>query len=100
MRPLDRLRSIKMKLGVVIVAAVGVTVLVQALGVRAGLPLWAVALASGALALAMVQVLARGMTSPLREMVRAARAMARGDYSRRVRGTPRGEGGELARAFN
>lgn len=100
MRPLDPLSSIKFKLGVVILAAVGVTVLVQSLGLRADLPLFLVGLASGALALAIVQVLARGMTSPLREMSAAARAMARGDYSRRVTATSRDEVGELARAFN
>jgi signal transduction histidine kinase len=100
MRPLDPLSSIKMKLGVVIVAAVGVVVLVNMLGVRADFPLVLVGLVAGALALGLVQVLARGMTSPLREMVGAARAMARGDYSRRVRATSRDEVGELARAFN
>jgi signal transduction histidine kinase len=40
------------------------------------------------------------MTLPLREMVGAARAMARGDYERRVTATSRDEVGELARAFN
>ena len=100
MRPLDPLSSIKVKLGVVILAAVGMTVLVQGLGLRAGLPLVLVGLASGALALAVVQVLARGMTSPLREMVNAAKAMARGDYSKRVTATSKDEVGELARAFN
>jgi len=64
MRPLDRLGSIKAKLGVVIVAAVAVTIVVVALGVRAGWPLIVCGLAAGALALAMVQFLARGMTSP------------------------------------
>jgi signal transduction histidine kinase len=87
MRPLDFLGSIKLKLGVVIVAAVAVTVAVVWLGGQAGLP-------------ALVQVLAHGMTSPLREMVAAARAMARGDYSQRVTATSRDEVGELARAFN
>ena len=100
MRPLDPLSSIKFKLGVVIVAAVGVTVLVNALGVRAELPLALVGIASGILALGIVQVLARGMTSPLREMVAAAKAMSRGDYSRRVTATSRDEVGELAHAFN
>jgi signal transduction histidine kinase len=99
-RPLDPLSSIKFKLGVVILAAVAVTLLVHALGLRAGLPLLLLGLASGVLALAVVQVLARGMTSPLREMVAAAKAMARGDYSRRVTATSRDEVGELARAFN
>jgi signal transduction histidine kinase len=100
MRPLDPLSSIKTKLGVVILAAVGVVVIVNLIGVRAGLPLLLVGVVAGALALAIVQVLARGMTSPLREMVAAARAMSRGDYSRRVTATSRDEVGELARAFN
>jgi signal transduction histidine kinase len=99
-RPLDRLGSIKVKLGVVIVATVAGTVLVLALGRRAGLDLeWRVLLAA-ALGLAMVQFLARGMTSPLRDMAAAASAMARGDYERRVRATSLDEVGELARAFN
>ena len=45
-------------------------------------------------------MLAHGLTSPLREMTAAARAMAQGDYSRRVRATSRDEVGELAGAFN
>jgi signal transduction histidine kinase len=53
-----------------------------------------------ALAMVMVQGLSRGMTSPLREMAAAAKAMARGDYSRRVRATSKDEVGDLARAFN
>jgi signal transduction histidine kinase len=100
MRPLDPLSSIKMKLGIVIVAAVGVVVLVNMVGVRADIPLLLVGVLAGGLALGVVQILARGMTSPLREMVAATRAMARGDYSRRVRATSRDEVGELARAFN
>jgi len=99
-RPLDRLGSIKLKLGVVILAAVAVTVLVVSLGEEVGLSPVLTGLAAAALALAMVQLLAHGMTFPLREMVTAARAMARGDYSRRVTATSRDEVGELARAFN
>jgi signal transduction histidine kinase len=100
MRPLDPLSSIKFKLGVIILAAVGVTVLVHSLGLQARLPLALVGLVAAALALVMVQLLARGMTSPLREMADAATAMARGDYTRRVRATSRDEVGDLARAFN
>jgi signal transduction histidine kinase len=100
MRPLDFLASIKTKLGVVIVAAVAVTIAVVSVGVRAGVSLLLLGVAAGALALAMVQFLARGMTSPLRQMAVAARAMARGDYDRRVTATSRDEVGELARAFN
>ena len=100
MRPLDPLSSIKIKLGTVIVAAVAVTVVVVTVGVRADVPPIVSGLAAGALALGMVQLLAHGMTSPLREMAEAAGAMARGDYDRRVTATSRDEVGALGRAFN
>jgi signal transduction histidine kinase len=99
-RPLDFLGSIKLKLGVVIVAAVAVTVIVVSAGEQLGLSPLLTGVVAAMLALAMVQLLAHGMTYPLREMVSAARAMAQGDYSRRVTATSRDEVGELARAFN
>jgi len=99
-RPLDPLSSVKTKLGAVIVAAVGVTVLVVSVGTGAGASPAVSALAAGALALGLVQVLAHGMTSPLREMAAAVAAMSRGDYARRVTASSRDEVGELARAFN
>ena len=100
MRPLDRIRSIKFKLGVVIVAAVVGTVLLLAFGKRIGLTLEARVFVAAVFGLGMVQILARGMTSPLREMAAAAKEMAKGDYERRVTATSRDEVGELARAFN
>ena len=100
MRPLDFARSIKLKLGLVIVAAVAVTVVVVSLGDRAGLSPVVTGVAAALLALGMVQLLAHGMTSPLRDMVAAARAMARGRYDSRVTASSRDEVGELARAFN
>ena len=99
-RPLDRFGSLKIKLGIVIVAAVGVTVLVVIVGAWAGLPLIVCGVIAGLLSLGMIQLLARGMTSPLRDMASATRAMARGEYDRRVVETSRDEVGELARAFN
>jgi signal transduction histidine kinase len=100
MRPLDRLPSIRVKLGVVIVATVAGTVLVLRGGARLGIDLpWRVLIAT-ALGLLMVRFLAHGMTSPLREMAAAARAMAAGDHAVRVRASSRDEVGELARAFN
>jgi signal transduction histidine kinase len=69
-------------------------------GLKLGLSLELRTIAAAVIALALVQFLARGMTSPLREMRDAAQAMARGDYGRRVRATSRDEVGELARAFN
>jgi signal transduction histidine kinase len=55
---------------------------------------------SGLVALGVVWVLARGLTSPLREMVGATEAMARGDFSARVTAVSHDEIGTLAHAFN
>ena len=99
-RPLDRLGSIKLKLGVAIVVAVGVSSVVSVVGFRLGVPIWVRPLIAAAIALALVQVLAHGMTSPLREMAVAARRMADGDGTQRVTDTSADEVGELARAFN
>lgn len=99
-RPLDRYGSIKLKLGLVIVAAVVMTLAINEIGIAWNVkPVVRVATAV-ALALLLVQFLARGMTSPLREMAAAASDMAGGDYSRRVTDTSADEVGELARAFN
>ena len=98
--PLDRVGSIKTKLGMVIVAAVGVTATLVVLGARTGLPLWVCGIAAVAIALAMVQFLARGMTAPLRQMAAAAGDMAEGRPARPVSTDSRDEVGELARAFN
>ena len=62
-------------------------------------PIWTGVTAT-VIGVTIVQFLARGMTSPLREMKAAVRAMARGDYDRRVRATSADEVGELAAAFN
>lgn len=100
MRPLDPLSSMKVKLGVVIAAAVAVTIVVNEVGLRMNVRTPARALLAGVLGLAMVQILARGMISPLRAMADAARAMAAGDHGRQVQATSRDEVGDLARAFN
>ncbi len=99
-RPLDRLRSLKVKLGVLVTATVTLAALMtwwglnRHLGPTRTFPLVIV------VSLVVTQLLARGMTSPLREMTHAARAMAGGDYTLRVRATSRDEVGQLAEAFN
>ena len=99
-RPLDRFRSIKIKLGVLVAATVTLAAFLTWAGLHYHLgPTRTLPLAI-VLSLLVTQVLARGMTSPLREMTAAARAMAGGDYSQRVRATSRDEVGELAHAFN
>ncbi|MGI8900242.1 MAG: HAMP domain-containing sensor histidine kinase [Nocardioides sp.] len=100
MRPLDPLQSIKAKLGVLVAVTVAVAATLASAGTGAGLsPLLTLPVAV-LVALVVTQLLARGMTSPLREMTAAARAMAGGDYGRRVVATSSDEVGELARAFN
>ncbi|MEO6712871.1 MAG: ATP-binding protein [Mycobacteriales bacterium] len=100
MRPLDRLTSVKGKLSVLIVIAVSVAIVAIVFGYQTGIKSPTRALLAMLFALLMVQFMARGMTSPLREMAAAARAMAAGDYTLRVTASSRDEVGELARAFN
>ncbi|WP_043826799.1 HAMP domain-containing sensor histidine kinase [Rhodococcus opacus] len=97
-RPLDPLRSFKVKTGLLVVAALFFASLM--FWVTARWPFRYALVLALLVSLAVTQILAHGMTSPLRSMTDAARAMATGDYSRRVRSTSRDEIGELARAFN
>ena len=100
LRPLDRVRSIKTKLGLLVAATIVVASVLAVIGTRLGLSPWATVPVAVVAALVVTQVLARGMTSPLREMTLAAQRMAQGDYSQRVHASSRDEVGELARAFN
>jgi signal transduction histidine kinase len=97
-RPLDPVRSIKLKLGLLVCfsGAIGLGYFSYMMG---WIPPGTSVIAIG-MSLAATYILAHGMTRPLREMTAAARAMARGDYSLRVRATSQDEVGELARAFN
>jgi signal transduction histidine kinase len=99
-RPLDSVRSIKTKLGLLVAVTIGVASLLAVLATRAGLSPWATVPVAVVVALGVTQLLARGMTSPLREMTLAAQRMAQGDYSQRVRASSNDEVGELAAAFN
>jgi signal transduction histidine kinase len=97
-RPLDPFRSIKLKLGILVLLAITAAMSVFWYGIGWWPP--RTTLTALLVALLVTQVVAHGMTAPLREMTAAARAMARGDYTRRVRTSSRDEVGELARAFN
>lgn len=97
-RPLDPVRSIKIKIGMVLIGA-GAAGMTWFAGWSGGFPVWT-SITAILIGLGAMQILAHGMTSPLREMTTAAKAMARGDYSRRVRATSRDEVGQLAEAFN
>ena len=99
-RPLDWVRSIKVKLGLVVVGTVAATV--GAIYVFLSLGLHARFAFIGGLifSLAVIQLLAHGMVLPLRQMAAATRVMANGDYSQRVTATAQDEVGSLARSFN
>jgi len=97
-RPLDPFASFKMKMGLLVASAI--TFVAFMFWVGTGWQLRYTLLAAMVGSLIFAVLLAHGMTSPLRRMTAAARAMARGDYSVRVRATSRDEVGQLAVAFN
>ncbi|MFI9503239.1 ATP-binding protein [Nocardia sp. NPDC052566] len=97
-RPLDPVRSIKLKLAILMICSGGLAF---------GFFRWKIGwlppkttLAAIMIALVASQFLAHGITRPLREMTAAAKRMAHGDYTRRVRASSRDEVGQLAEAFN
>ncbi len=98
--PLDRLTSLKLKLGLVIVLAIGVTAATMLAAALLDVRLRYGVLAALALSLAVVQLVARGMTSPLRAMSEAADRLARGEHGVRVDVAGRDEVAQLGRAFN
>ncbi len=100
LRPLDRIPSLKLKLSVVIGAALVITIVTLMVGAWLDLPpLLGIAITI-VVVIVLVQILARGLTAPLREMMQAANAMADGDFDQRVPATTADEVGELARSFN
>jgi two-component system sensor histidine kinase BaeS len=99
-QPLAPITSIKVKLGVLVAVSVTVAAVIATLGANGGVPALLGIPVTVALALAVTQLLAVGMTSPLRAMTHAARQMAAGDYSGRIVTGSRDEIGELGAAFN
>jgi signal transduction histidine kinase len=97
-RPLDPFASFKVKTGLLVGGAI--TLAAFTFWIGASWQFRYALLAALATSLVFTQFVAHGMTSPLRQMTAAARAMARGDYSVRVRATSRDEIGQLAMAFN
>lgn len=97
-RPLDPVQSIKLKLAILMLCSGGV-----AFGFFRFKIGWLpprTTITAVVIALVTSQFLAHGITRPLREMTAAAKRMAHGDYTRRVRASSRDEVGQLAVAFN
>ncbi len=100
LRPLDPVRSIKIKLGLVVFASLAVGLLVATVSLQlVGTGTWWALASAMVAALVLTQVLAHGMTSPLRQMTAAAAAMAAGRPVPPVATSSRDEVGRLARAF-
>ena len=93
LRVLDPVRSVKVKLGLLVAASVTLASVIATIGSAGGVSIWLSIPVTITLALAVTQPLAVGGTSPLREMTVAARRMATGDHSGRVTGTSSAEVG-------
>ena len=94
-------RSIKVRLGVAIVAGISAGVAIASIGRGIGWGWLGSAILAMGVALLLVQLLAHGVTSPLRRMTDVADAMATGDHTQRVGDLRRAdEVGQLARSFD
>lgn len=98
--PLAGIASLKVKLGLLVVASTLAVLVVDTIGRLAGVPSLVSVPVTIAAALGVTQWLARGMVAPLREMTRAAARMADGDRGIRIEVTSRDEVGQLATSFN
>lgn len=99
-RPLAGITSIRVKLGLLVVASTVAVLVVAAIGRRAGVPTLVSGPVTIAAALGATRWLARGMVTPLQDMTRAASRMAGGQWSERIDVTSADEVGTLARSFN
>ncbi|MBH1933628.1 HAMP domain-containing histidine kinase [Streptomyces sp. AV19] len=100
LRPLDPYRSVKAALGWLVVGSVVITTFLVFVAFRSATGLRVITVFSIIASLLITQFVAHGLTAPLDEMTAVTRAMAEGDYGRRVRDGRRDEFGALAHAFN
>ncbi|MFI0939618.1 ATP-binding protein [Streptomyces sp. NPDC021020] len=100
LRPWDPFRSIKAALAALVLVSVLITTGLVFLAIHSATGLRVITIFSIIASLLITQIVADNLTAPLREMTAVARAMAGGDYSRRVARTRRDEVGELAETFN
>lgn len=100
LRPLDPYRSVKAALGALVIVSVILTTLLVFVAIHSDTELRIITVVSIIASLLVTQFVAHGLTAPLGEMTDVTRAMAHGDYGRRVRVGRRDEFGDLADAFN
>ncbi|MFE2440562.1 sensor histidine kinase [Streptomyces melanosporofaciens] len=101
LRPFDPYRSVKAALGALVIGSVIITTWLVFAAVHSDTELRVITIFSIIASLLITQFVAHGLTAPLDEMTEVTRAMANGDYTRRVRAAQRrDEFGDLATAFN
>jgi signal transduction histidine kinase len=98
--PYDPRRSIKAALQALVTASVMITTLLVLVALHSATGIRVITVFSIIASLLITQIVATNLTAPLREMTAVARAMAGGDYSRRVARVRKDEVGELAETFN
>ncbi|GAB4076811.1 DUF4153 domain-containing protein [Nostocoides australiense] len=97
--PLARAASLKIKLGALVAVSVLFATVIATVGANSKVTPWLVVPVTIAVALAVTQWLAAGMTAPLRAMTQAAGRMAQGDYTSAIPVGGNDEVADLARAF-
>ncbi len=101
LRPFDPYRSVKAALGALVIGSVIITTWLVFAAVHSDTELRVITIFSIIASLLITQFVAHGLTAPLDEMTEVTRAMANGNYTRRVRAAQRrDEFGDLATAFN
>ncbi|GAB3961864.1 sensor histidine kinase [Streptomyces sparsus] len=100
LRPVDPYRSVKAALGALVIASVAITTFLIFVAFQSAIELQVIAVFAVIASLLVAQFVAHGLVAPLDELTDAARGMAGGDYSRRVRFDRRDELGELGATFN
>ncbi|WEV66602.1 MULTISPECIES: HAMP domain-containing sensor histidine kinase [unclassified Bifidobacterium] len=101
-RPIGFFSSLKMELSIIIVVATAIAFVMAWFLLKVGLSGWIAMPLTLVVALGITYFFSRGLTSPLRQMRDAARAMSEGDYTVRVHVSDQSndEVGQLARSFN
>lgn len=101
LRPLSAFRSLKMKIGFLVLGAIATTVFIFWVGIQIGVNRPSIAgIIAAVLALILTRFFAAGLTTPLKEMAEVSKRLSVGDYSQRVRSTSQDEIGALAQTFN
>ncbi|GAA4674265.1 ATP-binding protein [Streptomyces chumphonensis] len=100
LRHVDPFRSVKGALGWLVSVSVGITTFLIVVALNVAIELRVIVILAVIASLLITQFVAQRLAAPLDELTDAARAMARGDYARRVQFDRRDELGELGATFN